>query len=150
MNKTFLLGRLTTDIELRTNDKGTSVVKATVAINNGKDDNGNDRETDFIRFYVFNKTAENLSKFCKKGSQIFVEGRIKNRSWDKEDGSKGYETAVYASRIIFLDTKKSEGVPLPDEPQFNSNQEAFNNAMNEDPFMDFGSQIELDEDSLPF
>jgi len=142
MNKTFLLGRLTTDVELRTNDKGNSVVKITITINNGKDENGDERPADFIRFYVFNKQAENLAKYCKKGSQIFVEGKIRNRSWDKEDGSKGYETAVYATRIIFLDSKKSDGIPLPEAPEQNIQQE--------DAFESFGNEVELDGSELPF
>lgn len=98
MNEVILIGNLTSDVELRTNEKGTSVVPATVAINRGTDENGKERPADFIKFYAFNNIAENMSKYCHKGSKICVKGRIVNRSWDKEDGSKAYQTTVYASK----------------------------------------------------
>lgn len=146
MNKVILIGNLVQDVELRTNDKGTAVVRNKIAINNGKDENGNERPTDFLLFYAFNKVAENLSKFCKKGSKIAIEGKLKNRSWDKQDGTKSYETAVYANNIIFLNTRKSEGVPLPDEPSY-STQETVQDT---DPFASFGEELVLNDDDLPF
>lgn len=147
MNKVILIGNLTADVELRTNDKETSVVRATIAINNGKDENGNERPTDFLLFYAFNKVAENLSKFCEKGSKIAIEGRLKNRSWDKQDGTKGYETAVYANNITFLNLRKSEGVPLPEEPSYGTSQES---KQESDPFKDFGEEVVINDDDLPF
>ena len=146
MNKVILIGNLTADVELRTNDKGTSVVRATIAINNGKDENGNERPTDFLLFYAFNKVAENLSKFCEKGSKIAIEGRLKNRSWDKQDGTKGYETAVYANNVTFLNARKSESVPLPEEPNYSIPQEN----TQEDPFANFGEEVVINDDDLPF
>lgn len=144
MNEVILIGNLTADVDLRMNEKGTSVVRSTVAINRGTDENGNERQADFIRFYAFNKVAENMSKFCKKGSKVCVKGRIVSRSWNKEDGTKGYETTVYANRVMFLGLKKSDGVPLPDvEPSKLIQRE-------EDPFKDFGEEIAIADDELPF
>ena len=148
MNKVILIGNLTADVELRTNDKGTSVVRATIAINNGKDENGNERPTDFLLFYAFNRVAENMAKYCEKGSKVAIEGRLKNRSWDKQDGTKAYEIAVYANNVTFLNSKKSNGVPLPEEPNYGtSNQES---AQERDPFKDFGEELVLNDDDLPF
>ena len=147
MNKVILIGNLVQDIELRTTEKGTAVVKNKVAINNGKDENGNERPTDFLLFYAFNKVAENLSKFCEKGSKIAIEGRLKNRSWDKQDGTKAYETAVYASNITFLNARKSEGISLPEEPNYGTSQE---NTQESDPFASFGEEIVINDDDLPF
>ena len=146
MNKVILIGNLTADVELRTNDKGTSVVRATVAINNGKDENGNERPTDFLLFYAFNKVAENLSKFCEKGSKIAIEGRLKNRSWDKQDGTKGYETAVYANNITFLNPRRSSDAPLPEELNYSTQE----NVQETDPFANFGEEVVINEDDLPF
>lgn len=146
MNKVILIGNLVQDIELRTTEKGTAVVRNKVAINNGKDENGNERPTDFLLFYAFNKVAENLSKFCEKGSKIAIEGRLKNRSWDKQDGTKAYEIAVYANNVTFLNYKKSNGVPLPDDPSY-STQEV---SQETDPFANFGEEIVINDDDLPF
>ena len=146
MNKVILIGNLVQDIELRTTEKGTAVVRNKVAINNGKDENGNERPTDFLLFYAFNKVAENLSKFCEKGSKIAIEGRLKNRSWDKQDGTKAYEIAVYANNVTFLNSKKSNGVPLPDDPSY-STQEV---SQETDPFANFGEEVVINDDDLPF
>ena len=147
MNKVILIGNLVQDIELRTTEKGTAVVRNKVAINNGKDENGNERPTDFLLFYAFNKVAENMAKYCEKGSKVAIEGRLKNRSWDKQDGTKGYETAVYASNITFLNARKSEGIPLPEEPNYGISQE---NTQESDPFASFGEEIVINDDDLPF
>ena len=146
MNKVILIGNLVQDIELRTTEKWTAVVRNKIAINNGKDENGNERPTDFLLFYAFNKVAENLSKFCEKGSKIAIEGRLKNRSWDKQDGTKGYETAVYANNVTFLNSKKSNGVSLPDDPSY-STQEVVQET---DPFASFGEEVVINDDDLPF
>lgn len=147
MNKVILIGNLVQDIELRTTEKGTAVVRNKVAINNGKDENGNERPTDFLLFYAFNKVAENMAKYCEKGSKVAIEGRLKNRSWDKQDGTKAYETAVYASNITFLNARKSEGILLPEEPNYGTSQE---NTQESDPFASFGEEIVINDDDLPF
>ena len=138
-----LIGRLTRDPELRATKSGINCVSVTVAINNGNDKDGNEIPADFPKIYVFNKSAENLSKYCKQGSLIAVDGRIKTRDWDKEDGTRGYETYVVADRIQFLDQKQREEAPLP-EPDFVPAKEE------NDPFADFGQSIEIDENDLPW
>lgn len=136
MNVVSLIGRITKDVELRTTEKGISIVSMFVAVNNGKDKDGNDRPADFPKIYVYDKQAENVSKYCHQGSLIGVTGRIKTRKWEKEDGTTGYETYISAINIQFLDTKKSETMPLP-EPDFGSYEE------DEDT-------VEIDEEQLPF
>ena len=145
MNIVCIIGRITKDIELRTTESGKSCVRMSVAINNGKDEEGNERQADFPTIYVYEKQAENLSKYCKKGSQIAITGKIKTRSWDKEDGTKGYETYVLGSRVQFLDSKQSEGVPLP-EPEYSVTSEQTKT----DPFAEFGSEVVLSDEDLPF
>lgn len=144
MNSVNLIGRITKDVELRTTEKGMNCVAMFVAINNGKDENGEDRQADFPKVYVYDKQAENVSKYCKKGSQVAVTGRIKTRSWEKEDGTKGYETYVVANRVQFLDSKPSESVPLP-EPDYVPTKEE-----ERDPFAEFGNEVVLTDNDLPF
>lgn len=144
MNSVNLIGRITKDIELRKTDSGLSAVSFFIALNNGKDKDGNERPADFPKVYVYDKQAENVNQYCHKGSQVAISGRIKTRSWDKEDGTKGYETYVVANRVQFLDTKKSENGGIP-EPDYIPNK---NESVDEDPFADFGENVELDDNFL--
>lgn len=146
MNSVCIIGRITKDIELRTTASGLSAVSMYVAINNGKDADGNDRPADFPKVYVYDKQAENVNKYCHKGSQVAVTGRIKTRTWDKDDGTKGYETYILAGKVKFLDTKQSESAGIP-EPDYVPQKEEVEES---DPFKDFGEQIELSDDDLPF
>ena len=139
-----LIGRITKDIELRTTQSGNAYVEIFIAINNGKKEDGTDRPAYFPKIYVYGKQAENLSKYCHKGSKVGVEGKIATHSWDKEDGSKGYETYVIGNKIEFLENKSSESAPAP-EPETYSNE-----VKNEDPFASFGSEVVLNDDDLPF
>ena len=145
MNIVCIIGRITKDIELRTTESGKSCVRTSIAINNGKDEEGNERQADFPTIYIYEKQAENLSKYCKKGSQVAIIGKIKTRSWDKEDGTKGYETYVLGSRVQFLGSKQSEGVPLP-EHEYSVKSEKTKT----DPFAKFGSEVVLSDEDLPF
>ena len=145
MNNVSVIGRITQDIELRATTSGLPAVSMFIAINNGKDKDGNERTADFPKVYVYDKQAENVSQYCHKGSLIAVTGRIKTRSWDREDGSKAYETYILANRVQFLDTKKSEGTGIP-EPDYVPNAEQKEN----DPFKDFGDSVEISDDDLPF
>lgn len=148
MNNVSVIGRLTADIELRATASGMPAVSMFIAINNGKDQDGNDRPADFPKVYIYDKQAENVSKYCHKGSLVGITGRIKTRTWDKDDGTKGYETYILASRVQFLDSKSSEGAGIP-EPDYNPAPEETKQEEN-DPFKDFGDQVTIDDNDLPF
>ena len=150
MNNVCIIGRITKDIELRATQTGIPAISMFIAVNNGKDQDGNDRPADFIKVYVYDKQAENLHKYCHKGSLIAITGRIKSRTWDKNDGTKGYETYILASKVQFMDQKQSDGGVIP-EPDYNVKKEEETNTKEEnDPFKDFGNEIELTDDDLPF
>lgn len=138
MNSVNLIGRITKDIELRKTENGISAVSFFIAINNGTNENGEERPADFPKIYVYQKPAENVSKYCHKGSLVGISGRLKTRSWNKEDGTKGYETYVVANRVQFLDSKKSENGGIP-EPDYIPNN---NEKTEEDPFADFGENVD--------
>lgn len=148
MNNVSVIGRLTADIELRATASGMSAVSMFIAINNGKDQDGNDRPADFPKVYIYDKQAENVSKYCHKGSLVGITGRIKTRTWDKDDGAKGYETYILASRVQFLDSKPNEGAGIP-EPDYTPAPEETKQEEN-DPFKDFGDQVTIDDNDLPF
>lgn len=148
MNKVILIGRLARDPELRITSSGTSVAKFTLAVDRGKDQDGNDRGADFISCIAWRKLAENTAKYCTKGSQVAVEGKIQTSSYEGQDGARRYTTDVVVDNVTFLNTSRQQSGQ--EGQQFNSNQEALNSAMQEDPFKDFGEQIEIDESDLPF
>lgn len=149
MNNVSIIGRLTRDVELRATASGMPAVSMFVAINNGKDKDGNDRPADFPKVYVYDKQAKNVSKYCHQGSQVGITGRIKTRTWDKDDGTKGYETYILASRVQFLDSKQSESAGIP-ELDYAPTPEETKQEEENDPFKDFGDQVELSDDDLPF
>ena len=107
MNRATLIGRITKDIELRYTSNGVAFTSIQVAINNGKDKEGNDRPADFVSVRVWDKMAENLEKYQGKGSKILVEGPIKNDSYTSDDGTVKYVTYVRATKIMFLDSASS-------------------------------------------
>lgn len=146
MNNVSIIGRITKDIELRATTSGLPAVSMFIAINNGKDKDGNERPADFPKIYVYDKQAENVNEYCHKGSLVGITGRIKTRTWDKEDGTKGYETYILASRVQFLDTKVSKGAGIPEPDYVPSKEEKEEN----DPFADFGESVEISDDDLPF
>ena len=149
MNDVDIIGRLTKDPELRATASGIPVVSMFVAINNGKDKDGNDRPADFPKVYVYDKQAENVHKYCHQGSQVGISGSIKTRTWNIDDGTKGYETYILARRVQFLDSKPSEGAGIP-EPDYTPTPEETKQEEENDPFKDFGDQVTIDDNDLPF
>lgn len=140
MNKAILIGRLTKDAELRYTQTNIPCATFDLAINNGKNENGEDRKADFIRCVVWEKQAENMAKYTHKGSQVAIEGSIKTDSYDDEQGNKKYRTYVLARRIMFLDSKRTEE-PLPEEPSYLNQKEET------DPFQ---QMAEINNDDMPW
>ena len=103
MNNVQLIGRVTKDIEMRTTNSGKHVVSFNLAVNRY----GSREEADFIPCVAWNKTAELMQAYVRKGNRIGVTGRIQTRNYDGPDGKKVYVTEVIASDVEFL-TDKSE------------------------------------------
>lgn len=102
INKVMLFGNLTRDPELRALPSGMNVVNFSIATNRTfKDRDGKKQEqTDFHNVVVFGRQADTVHQYLKKGSSVFVEGRLQTRSWEKE-GQKMYRTEVVADRVQF-------------------------------------------------
>ena len=110
INRVLLHGRLATDVSLKVAPQTQkAVARFTVAIDRGKDRNGNDKGTDFPTIVCFGTTAENCERYLAKGRQVIVEGRIQTDSYEK-DGRKVYTTDVIGERVVFVDKgeKKQE------------------------------------------
>lgn len=102
LNKVMLYGNLTRDPELRALPSGMNVVNFSVATNRVfRDRDGKKQEqTEFHNVVVFGRQADTVNQYLKKGSSVFVEGRLQTRSWEK-DGEKRYRTEVVADRVQF-------------------------------------------------
>ena len=104
MNLVILTGRLTADPEMRTTQTGKSVAKFSIAVNEGKSKDGAER-VQYFNISAWERSAEVLQNYAKKGTKIMVEGSLQNRSWDKPDGTKGYATDILLNRFEFLGSK---------------------------------------------
>lgn len=157
MNKSFLVGRITKDLELRTTTSGVTTVSFTVAINRAFTTQSGEREADFINVVAWRKQAENVSKYCSKGSLVGIDGRIQTRNYDDKEGKKVYVTEVVADNITFLGSKsdrQENNYRGESTSNYNDNQtspiENNGSDVSEDPFKDFGSEVSLSDDDLPF
>ena len=103
VNKVLLVGNLTRDPEMRSLPSGQPVVNFGIATNRvWKDKDGQkQQQAEFHNVVAFGKTAELVHQYMKKGSSMFVEGRLQTRTWDAQDGSKKSRTEVVAENIQF-------------------------------------------------
>lgn len=106
MNRAEFIGRITKDIEFTTTSTGVSLAKFSIAVDRKFKDADGNKLTDFFNVVAWRGLAETISKYCKKGSKIFIAGELQNRSWEKEDGTKAYITEIIANDCEFLDSKK--------------------------------------------
>ena len=112
INKAIVVGNLTRDPELKSLPSGQKVCSFSVATNRTwKDANGAKQEAvDYHNIACFGKTAEIVAQWMKKGSQIYVEGRMTTRSWDdKETGKKMYRTEIIADNVQFGSKPSGQG-----------------------------------------
>lgn len=100
---------MTRDPELRYTAEGQmAVCRFSIAIDRGKDRDGNDRGADFPNIVVFGKTAENCEKYLAKGRKVGISGHLQTGSYTNKDGVKIYTTDIIADRVDFIDWKAQE------------------------------------------
>ena len=104
VNKVILIGNLGADPELRTTGGGTAVVTLRLATADRKkaaDGTWTDH-TEWHSVVVFGRTAEQVNQYCRKGKQLFIEGRIQTRKWQDKEGHDRYTTEIVADNVRFL------------------------------------------------
>ncbi|HOW42256.1 MAG TPA: single-stranded DNA-binding protein [Candidatus Omnitrophota bacterium] len=130
-NKVFLMGNLTRDPELRYTPNGTAVVNLRLAVNRKYKDRNQEmkEEVCFLTAVVWNKQAETCNQYLRKGSGLFVEGRLQSRSW--EDAATGKQRSVIevrAERVQFLGggsaAAKSGPADIAEEPSQDASADA--------------------------
>jgi len=102
MNKIVLIGRLSQDPEMRTTASGITTCNFNLAVNRNYTNQDGEREADFFRIVTWRGLAENVAKYCAKGKQVAVEGRLQNRTYEAEDGTVRHITEIMADNVEFL------------------------------------------------
>lgn len=108
LNQLIIIGRLTSDPELRKTETGKNVSKITLAVpRNYKNSNG-EYETDFVDCWLWSGVAESTSEYCKKGDLVGVKGRLQTRKVETNDEKVRQVMEVIGEKITFLSSKKKE------------------------------------------
>lgn len=118
-NKVLLIGNVGRDPEVRHLEGGSAVANFTLATSERfKDKNGATQDiTEWHNIVCWRNLAELSEKYIRKGSQIFVEGKIRTRNWTDQTGNKRYTTEILADNIRLLDKKGSQTAVSPVESQ---------------------------------
>ena len=123
LNRATILGNITRDPESRTTTSGQNVVSFSVATSRRWKDqtSGELKEaTEFHNCVAWGRLAQTVSTYCRKGSKVYLEGRIQTRSWDDPTGVKKYRTEIVADNVILLDKKgdvpAADSTPAADAP----------------------------------
>ena len=141
VNKVILIGRLGKDPELKHTPGGAPVCSFSMATEEkykGKDGEYH-RKTEWHNLVAWNKTAELINQYTKKGSMVYVEGKLTTRSWNDRDGNKHYKTEVVVSTVVFMGGSRVE----PGERQETADH-GFNDS---EPPIKYG---DVSDDDLPF
>lgn len=128
-NKVTLVGRISTDLELRYTGSNKAYCRFNLAVNRMNEG------TDFIPVTVWGKPAENLVSYQNKGSLILVDGSINMSNYTDKDGNNRTSFEVMTSNVQFLSNKKTSN-------------ETSDEQVETDPYKEFGNQIEIDDDFL--
>jgi single-strand DNA-binding protein len=108
LNKVQLIGRLGADPEMRYTQQGNAVTNFRVASSRTwkKADGTNEEETEWFKIVAWNKLGEICGEYLRKGARVYIEGRLKTRSWQDDSGQTRYMTEVIAEDLIMLDSRR--------------------------------------------
>ena len=114
LNRAILIGRLTADPDLRYTPQGVAVTTFRIAVDRPFANQQGERETDFFPIVTWRRLAETCAHNLNKGRLVAVEGRLQNRSYTAQDGSRRWVTEVVADNVRFLDWPKDGGTGYDD------------------------------------
>ena len=147
MNKVILFGRLTKDPDLRSTASGIPVCSFTVACDRRYQKQGEERQADFINCIVWQKSAESIAQYFKKGHRIALEGSIQTRSWTDNEGKTRYSTEVVVDQWEFAQSKSEGGAVGQAVPA----AAHFPNSTPTEPLDgDLDGFMPIEDDELPF
>lgn len=118
-NKVMQCGRLTADVELRVTQGGQNVVSFSLAVNRPRAKDGKEQKADFLQCVAWDKTAEFISKYFRKGDALFIVGKLQTRSYKAREGHTVYVTEIVIDEAHFVDSKGTAEEQTSGElPQF--------------------------------
>ena len=149
VNKVILIGNLGRDPEVRYMPDGGAITNISIATTeNWKDKNGEKQEkTEWHRVAFFGKLAEIAGEYLKKGSQVYVEGRLQTRKWQDKDGNDKYTTEIVADRMQMLGSRQGMGGGGGDAPDRGESSRPAGKPAAAKPA---GSKFDDFEDDIPF
>ena len=111
LNKVLLIGNLGSDPEIKYTPSGTAIANFSLATSDRRKDASGEWEetTEWHRIVLFGKQAETGRDYLKKGSRIYLEGRIRTNSWDDQNGQKQSRTEIIGNSFLMLDGKPQDG-----------------------------------------
>lgn len=153
-NDCKFIGRITKDLEIRESTNGTKILPFDIAVQRKFKNNQDEYESDFISCIAFNKTAEFLNNYAKKGYLIGVEGELQNNNFERQDGTTNYgmqlKVNTVNSQILFLNKEKSNNsTNQSDNPQSGQRSKT-NQSSGSNPFSNTNGPIDISDDDLPF
>lgn len=113
LNKVMIIGNVGTDPEMRFTPNGSPVTSFRIATNRSYTTPEGERkeETEWFDVVTWNRLAENCNQFLTKGQRTYVEGRLRTRSWEGQDGQKHFRMEIIANSVIFLDRRPVGTLP---------------------------------------
>jgi single-strand DNA-binding protein len=107
LNKVMLIGNLGADPEIKYSPSGTPIANLRLATTDRRrnKDGEWEEQTEWHRIVMFGKQAEVCKDYLKKGTKLFIEGRLQTRSWDDQGGQKHYMTEIVGSQMVMLDSR---------------------------------------------
>jgi single-strand DNA-binding protein len=154
LNKVMIIGRLTRDPEVRTTPNGANVAAFGVATGfNWTDQSGQKKEqTEFHNVVAWRKLGDIVAQYLKKGSQVYIEGRLQTRSWDGTDGKKNYRTEIVAENMIMLGrpggSSGSGAAPQGQGQSYSAAPQAAQEPSG--PTTESTPEIQIDDSDIPF
>jgi len=118
LNKALIIGNLTRDPEVRTTPSGQNVSSFGVATNRRWNDKSGQKkeQVEYHNIVAWGRLADIIGQYLKKGSKVYIEGRLQTRSWDDQTGVKKYRTEIIAEKMIMLDKKGAAPAATPAAP----------------------------------
>ena len=127
LNKVMLIGNLGDDVKMHQFEDGGSIGRFPIATNESYTNKQTGEKVDNTEWHniiVRNKAAEICEKYLSKGDKVYVEGKLRTRKWQAEDGSDKYTTEVNVDEFTFLTSKNESKVSLEEDPKTSSNHES--------------------------
>lgn len=113
VNIVIVGGNLTADPELKQSTSGKSVVKSSIAVHRKFSKPGEAQQTDFLNLVLWDKNAEFVARYGRKGDALLIRGAIQPRSWTDKSGKKQYSTEIVVDEVIKLHSNKAEATEAP-------------------------------------